>query len=328
MRSTSSFRRALVAVGTTALTAALTSAPAAAAACAWQVHAVAVPAGTSAADFRVSGTDDRGGYSGHRLPNRPGAEFYRWVGDAPVRQATPPGAAFQRAVDENGAGTVLVQAEGPALYTQTRAGAYTRLPDLTGYRTGNAVAINDRGEVLAEGTRLAGNIPVGLLWRDGSHAPVVVDSHDWPGGFSPADLDEDGTVLLSESSGHVMTWRDGRIHTHNGLRTRLHPTGISNGLAVGWDLGQTRLMAWQWDVESGQVTYLDRAAGAHAVNSSHLVSGNIDVDNGRPGLWRDGELETALPLPPGTSTSRVYLLSDNGTAFGGAGVGPLHWTCA
>ncbi|MCO1575732.1 hypothetical protein M8C13_08160 [Crossiella sp. SN42] len=325
MRATTSLRLALLAavLATGLLAPAATAAPA----CTWRASAVPTPAGLDPADFAVTGSDGSGNYSGHYKAGSAEAVFYRWVNGNPVAQ--PPAAtALRLVVDENAAGTVLLQGETGVLFTQTKAGTYHSLAVPAGFTSVTALAINNRGEVLASATRTADNRSVGLLWR--STGTVVVDA---PGtsGVRAVDLDDQGAVLLNTTNTAelaALVWRDGDI-SRNGLRTRLSPRAISGGMAVGVDLSSLEPAGWQWDSEHGNVTYLPRSTWAESINHTQLVGGQADRPDGPPAVWRAESFVTLLPLLPGMTTARVNHVGDDGVVFGRGG-GPLRsvrWRC-
>lgn len=301
--------------------------------CDWQVSKVIAPAGYEAAHAWITGTDSHGSYSGTVDSTVSDAAVpVLWTNGQPRIADELSDFTYPQVVDENSAGTVLVSGtqrgtgrRGAFLFTGGHSGhgALTYLPSPAGYETDYATALNERGDVLANGHTVKDNHAVTLLWSTLAAGPIVIDT---PAGEG-SDLDDDGTVLLTDGHGHGSLWRHGQVvPIASETYTNFH--GMRDGKVIGeqtvaWPDSQSLL--WTDPATSRPI---DHGGTAQSINAHGLIAGNRDAYDGPAAVWSDTTYLADLPLPAGTSADGSYLVGDDGTIFGRvSGYGPLRWTC-
>ncbi|GAA3438789.1 hypothetical protein [Kutzneria kofuensis] len=312
-----------------------TPAVAAAETCDWHVAKVAAPAGYDERHTTVTGTDSHGNYSGWVLSNTSDSGVVvLWTNGQPRVVDEFADFTYPQVVDENSAGTVLVSGHqrstdrtGAFLYAggHTGHGTLSYLPSPAGYVTDYAVALNERGDVLARGHAVKDGHEVSLLWSTLAAGPTVIDT---PYG-SGKDLDDDGTVLLYDgASNPAHLWRNGRIIP----LAAEYPTMVA-AVRAGRVIG-TKVESWP---ESQSLLWTDPAAArpidnggtAQAVNAHGLIAGDRGDLVGPPAVWSGTTFLADLPLPDGvTDDAGTYVVGDDDTVFGKAyQYGALKWTC-
>lgn len=301
--------------------------------CDWTVAKVVAPDGYEADDAWITGTDSHGNYSGTvDSPTSDSAVPVLWTDGRPRIADELSDFTFPQVVDENSAGTVLVSGlqRGTGrldafLFTggHSGRGTVTYLPPPAGYETDYATALNERGDVLAHGYTVKDRHEVTLLFSTLAAGPIVIDT---PAGTGH-DLDDDGTVLLTDGHGQASLWRHGQITPIAAERyTNFH--GIRDGKVVGeqsvaWPDAQSLL--WTDPATSRPI---DHGGTAQSINAHGLIAGNRDTYDGPAAVWSDTTYLADLPLPAGTSADGSYLVGDDGTIFGRvSGYGALRWTC-
>ncbi|HEY2063644.1 MAG TPA: hypothetical protein VGH57_35070 [Amycolatopsis sp.] len=302
------------------------------AACSWTFEKIAPPDGYAPQDVRVTGTDSHGDYSG-TVPNfaTDSARMVIWTGGVPRIVPEIDDFLFPQIVGENSAGTVLLSGtqrstSRSGVFLYSAAGALTYLTAPAGYRTDYAVALNKRGDVLASGSSIKDGHAVTLLWSTLAAAPRVIDTAVGQG----IDLDDDGTVLLSDGKngpGHL--WQGGRIVPLGGPGYPLLLAGIRGGHVIGTEIGawpESQSVVWH---APGDARPIDDGGTAQAINAHGLIAGSRDTLTGPPAVWSDTTHLADLPLPAGfTDDSDMYVIGDDNTIFGSVnGYGPIRWTC-
>jgi hypothetical protein len=313
-----------------------TPATAAPAACTWTVEKVRIPAGYDAESTNVRGTDSHGNYVGTVVPPvSDSASVVLWNKGEPRVVEQLADFLYPQVVGENSAGTVLLSGHqrstgrtGVFLYAggHTGNGTLTYLAPPTGLDTMYAVALNERGDVLATARAKDGH-SVTVLWSILSAGPLVIDT---PVGVG-SDLDDDGTVLLVDgNAGKGYLWRHGQIVPVTGEPGFYLYGGIRSGKVIGtlvqsWPKSQSLI----WD-DPATPRQIRNGGTAQAINARGLIAGSRDTLIGPPAVWRDTTLLADLPLPDGlTDDSDTYVIGDDDTIFGRASrVGPLRWTCS
>ncbi|MFC0541479.1 hypothetical protein [Kutzneria chonburiensis] len=316
-----------------------TAVPAAAAAqtCTWQVSKVSTPAGYLERSTTVTGTDSHGNYSGTTGSVATDAAIpLVWTNGRPRVADELSDFTYPQVVDENSHGTILVSGtqrgtgrSGAFLFTNAHSGhgTLTNLPTPAGYATDYAVALNERGDVLARGHAVKDGHEVSLYWSTLAAAPIVIDT---PYG-SGVDLDDDGTVLLYDGADNpAHLWRHGQIVPVAADFPTLF-RAIRNGTVIGtkvespWPESQSLL--WR---EPGTARAIDNGGTAQAINARGLIAGSKGALVGPPAVWSGTTYLADLPLPAGiTDDSDVYVIGDDNTIFGRVSdYGPLQWNCA
>lgn len=312
------------------------TAPAAHAAepCTWTVQKVPTPGGFEARYTRVEGTDSHGNYSGTVTDLSVNmARVVLWTDGQPRIPAALANFVYPSVADENSAGTVLLSGSLPStdvgvyLFADGHRGpgTLTRLPTPDGYRVESAVALNERGDVLASGSATADGHPVSILWSTFAAGPLVIDT---PAG-SGIDLDDDGTVLLAPRDGKPGSlWRHGQVIPLTGEDHFLLLRAIRNGVVVGTAVDAwpaSRALAWHGPDDPRP---LERGGTAEAVNAHGLIAGSLTDLTGLPAVWQDTELLGALPVPDGVDAD-LFVVGDDGVVYGttGSDYGPLRWSC-
>ncbi len=336
MRTALSRRSAVFVFGAVLLSAVL-SAPVAAAEpapCAWQVAPVPTD-GWDAAGVFVTGSDGHGNYSGYARFGQD-TQLLLWTQGGEPESVEPPNDFGTRTqpVDENSAGTVLLETSTPEGYARpfryvgghTGAGTFHALPTPEGHEQPEVSALNDRGDVVGTARRSADAHMVAVLWPAAGGAPVVIDSpeYHWTGA---TDIDEDGTVLLGGAyEAHL--WRDGQVIPLPEPAPPVIGRALRGGKAVGIALGPEAPRAVLWNSPS-DIQFLDGGGTAEDINQHGLIAGHLDTWNGPAAAWQDAQPLGRLPLPPGATAATLLRASDDNTIFGYAepDIGPVRWTC-
>jgi hypothetical protein len=332
-------RRAAVLTATALTLGTILTAPAtatAAEACTWTAHKVVPLEGYDAASTNVRGTDSHGGYSGtvsDRTVDM--SRVVLWTDGQPRIPDALATFVYPNVADENSTGTVLLSG---GLATSTEVGVYlfsgghrgpgtlTQLPTPAGYRIDWAVALNERGDVLARGSATRDDHPVSILWSDLAAGPLVIDT---PAGIG-IDLDDDGTVLLNAPDNKPASlWRHGQVIPLTGEDRPVLIRAIRSGVVVGTAIDSwpsSRALAWHGPNDPRP---LEQGGTAEAINAHGLIAGSLTDLTGPPAVWQDTTLLGALPVPDGVDAD-VFVVGDDGTVFGntGSAYGPLRWTCA
>ncbi|MFJ1768094.1 hypothetical protein ACIOD2_47795 [Amycolatopsis sp. NPDC088138] len=307
---------------------------AAAAACTWTAHKIVAPDGYLDTDVNIRGTDSHGNYSGD-VDDRSVdmGKVVLWTGGKPrIPEALAP-FVYPHVADENAAGTVLLDGGLPSatrgvyLFSggHLGPGTLTRLPDPPGYRLESAVALNDRGDVLASATSLADGHRVSVLWAVLAAGPRIIDVPDRSG----MDLDDDGTVLLGAPDNKLGgLWRAGVVTPLTGEDRPVLIRQIRNGVVVGTAIDSwpaSRALAWHGPADPRP---LEQGGTAEATNKHGLIAGSLTNLIGPSAVWQDTKLLGLLPFPDGGDAD-VYVVGDDGVIFGNTGGdhAALRWTC-
>jgi hypothetical protein len=303
------------------------------AACSWAFEKIAPPDGYSPPDVRITGTDSHGNYSGtvtNTATNS--ARLVIWTGGQPRIVPEIDDFTFPQIVGENSAGTVLLSGtqrstSRSGVFLYSAAGVLTYLSAPPGYQTDYAVALNERGDVLASGRSDKDGHAVSLLWSTLAARPQVIDTTVGPG----IDLDDDGTVLLYDGNnnpGHL--WRGGQLIPLGGPGFPLLLAGIRGGHVIGTEIGawpESQSVVWH---APGDARPIEDGGTAQAINANGLIAGSRDTLTGPPAVWSDTTHLADLPLPAGfTDDDDIYVIGDDNTIFGGVrDYGPVRWTCS
>ncbi|MFI6094343.1 hypothetical protein ACIA8G_02250 [Lentzea sp. NPDC051213] len=305
--------------------------------CTWAASKIAAPDGYDPAGVRVRGTDSRGNFVGVvSIPAANNSKVAVWTDGRP-RVADELGELMYPSVaDENSSGTVLLSAgfvaEGRSktvLFTgaHTGRGTTTELVAPAGYRVTGGTALNERGDVLGSAEPVTGGKTVSVLWSTLAAGPIVIDSSAGLG----TDLDDDGTVLLEDSStGLASLWRNGEV-TRLALPEGNRPviSGLRSGKVIGYHVTSwPGAQSFLWDGPAN-VLELEQGGTAAAINAGGLIAGRRDAIDGKTGVWRNTTFLGDLPLPDGLrSVTDLYLIGDDDTIFGQeTGYGAIRWTC-
>lgn len=330
---------ALIAAVGLACSALTTSAVADPAQCTWQVSKVVTPDGYDPGFTKVLGTDSHGNYAGTSL--RPGAntnDLILWTGGKPQVVQEVQHLQWLQMTGENSAGTVLVNGYLPAegrwtalLYSggHQGRGTLTEVTAPAGYRLSNAIALNERGDVVGLGQRISDGQEVGVLWSALASGPQVFDT----AAGVPEDLDDDGTVLLRSRDGKLpgYLWRGGQLTPlADGGGKQSFVEAIRGGKVIGYQVEgswpESQALLWDRD---GNVQRIDQGGTAFSINAGGLITGERDTMVGHEAVWQDTTYLGDLPYPDGVAlVSELFVAGDDNTLFSAAGsAGPLRWTC-
>ncbi|WP_049576522.1 hypothetical protein [Nonomuraea sp. SBT364] len=310
--------------GAALLLASGTAVPAAsAAACAWTPSDLPVPAGTQQSS--VTATNHQGAFSGravladglwHGVSWRNGqfVDHGAKVGDEPI-VGLP---------DETRSGTVLAWTAiaappyfGPSYAILLKNGQAEKLArPADGFL--RPLTINENGDVTGRNMVRIGTQYVHRLLRWPADRPGQVIETVLPGGYEPADADEDGTVLLQSPDGPAL-WRNGTVTPLAKIAgaAGTFATKISNGRVIG-SISYTspyRTYGVLWDTD-GVPRVLPQSSDTRAVNRDGLITGTTDAaTGGGVGIWRLGQFVHSIPKSP-THHMWLTVASDDGTVAG------------
>ncbi|WP_410657213.1 hypothetical protein [Amycolatopsis sp. lyj-112] len=298
------------------------------ASCSWQATPIAVPPGAERRLVSVDTTDGAGSYFGHRAYGSGKAGLLRWQGDQPEEVALPKGSDSAMPADQNRSGTALINATVDGIRNEVflyRKGKYETLPVPAPYEKPRAVAINDRGDVVAMAEKPDSTGYVVIAWFAYGSGPLVISPPELPWA-SPVDIDQDGTILISGGYSAYL-WRSGEL-------SPLPPSpdvpvvtrALSKGRAVGTIIGE-KAQAVLWHLGSPHL--LEGGGEAEDINRHGLIAGSAGDWNGPPAVWRGTRLLAKLPLPQDATSAYPAIASDDGTIVGSAepDIGPVRWRC-
>ncbi len=293
----------------------------------WQVTLLPLPAGHPRAAGFVFGTDGKGGYAGElAIDDRNQVVTWR-DGKVSVR-GVPSGYQDAHVIDQNSAGTVLLEANGAGgsrTFVLDEQG-FHEVPVPAGYKGTWAVALNDRGDILGTASTEKPDTHATVVWPSLGVGPIVIPTDE---DARPADLDNDGTVLFN-SSGRPYTWRNGTVEKlviPAGYTVAL-ARAIKNGTVVGSAdaEGVNGSTGFRWTSATSPERLADSSAGLR-VNGSGLIAGALTsepgVSYGHPAVWQAPGSVAKLPLPDGFAVGRAYAIGDDGAIAGIAANGPL-----
>lgn len=311
---------ATVAIAVTALGA---PADAAAIRLAWRPTVLPLPPGAGAGT--ITGSDGKGEYTGTFRVNDVD-QVVSWRNGQPILRGVPAGYNRVDANDENSssvvAGTIHDYETMTSQTFTLDASGYHIKDNPAGYQEVTGVAINTRGDVLAEAYQ-PGVPRAVVLWRADGSAPVVIpETGDVS---SPRDLDDDGTILMSTGNSSAL-WKDGVVRS-------LSPSpsawavgyAIRNGVVVGnrsWGGDQ----AARWSTPDSAIVGLEGGGIAQDVNKAGLTVGLVPTPSGpqiygNATVWR-GTVQGVVQGPSGYTVFRAQVSADDGTLAGYASNDP------
>jgi hypothetical protein len=308
--------RATIVTSAVILAAGLVGAGRADAATGWQVTVLPLPDGWRGG--WAVGTDGKGEYSGTYFDGDDGlSKVVIWRGGRPTVVNAPAGCTGAESRDENASRVILVEASGCGENADWTAytyggGAYHELARPNGYPDAFPTAINQRGDVLGQVGPHA-ETEATVVWPAGAE-PVVIP--DTIAGQTPADIDDDGTVLFNTDSGPYL-WRDGTM-TKVPLPTGRKATAgaIRGGVIVGsiaWEIAEDDTNAYWWHAPFEQGQVLPGGKRAFDINASGLAVGELMT-------WQNGGPNGSLPIPPGYDSDSHNAVGDDGSVIGSVGL--------
>lgn len=243
------------------------------------------------------------------------------------------GGVFSSANDVNNQGVIVGVSSTPGEMLNRAVvwsqGIITELPPLNGAVYSEAVAINERGEIVGS----SGGVPV--LWTGGSVVALASSGY-------ARDINARGDVVLTTAAGpageaRAFLWRDGTLvdlgtlgnvsSAATGINARGEVVGVSeNGSGAG------RGFIWRGGVMT-ELAALGDFAAARGISDSGLIVGEGFTSSGlRALLWgRDGEIRT-LPGLPGSDFSVSYAVNNRGdvagASFSGTGFHAVRWSAS
>ncbi|WP_020673343.1 hypothetical protein [Amycolatopsis nigrescens] len=295
----------------------------------WRASLLPLPDGYPDAKGYVTGTDGQGGYSGF-LPLGETTQVVSWKDDKVTVHGLPDGTEFAAPNDQNRAGVIV----GSALDYDTGESqgfildgtGFHATPPPDGYASFEPVAINDRGDVVGTAYHPAHQAKdATVLWPVLGSGPIVIPNtdHYWQ---YPADLDEDGTILLNTDAGPYL-WQNGVTRALEVPPDLTYPqaNGLRNGLAVGTASStQPGSSALLWDA-TGSVQRLPGGDIASGINASGLIVGRESSPEpyGPLTTWQGTNPAGRLPIPDGYQKGSARVVGDDGTIAGWVSNGPL-----
>ncbi|MEU4251875.1 hypothetical protein AB0F15_31105 [Amycolatopsis sp. NPDC026612] len=293
----------------------------------WEAELLAMPDGFADAFAHVQGNDSHGGYAGDLWLDGI-SHIVTWSQGRPTVHPQPDGYEAADVVDENSAGTILGDAKG-GFWSQPLVldhGRYERLLVPGDWASLRAVALNERGDVLANAQPNSGD-GVAVLWPAGDRAhPVVITG---PPYLSAVDIDDDGTVLMN-ASGKSYTWRDGVLQQLTAPQgaAYVHAAAIRKGQITGNFFGSDMLVnhGVRWR-SPAQPEVLPSSSTTFGLNRFGLIVG----DGPRPdptgplgplSAWLAGRALGPLPLA-GYTEGHAKAVGDDGTIAGVVSDGAL-----
>ena len=236
---------------------------------------------------------------GQRTGSRPrGGLPARWarratwtlVIGAALTVSAPPPAGWAAAGATAAAPTVAPE---PPRYTLVALGTL-------GGATSQALAINERGDVVGDSSRSDGSTH-GFLWRDGKMADLGV----LPGGdFSSAqDINDRGEIAgvsgFARGARSAVVWRDGKIRALGTLPGGKISIGLAinaGGTVVGVSQSSDGNRAFEW--RNGTMRNLGLLPGgsfslARGINDEGVIVGQADAEDGtiHATRWANGRIE-------------------------------------
>ncbi|MER6666891.1 hypothetical protein ABT256_20275 [Amycolatopsis japonica] len=293
----------------------------------WQATLLPLPVGHPGATGFVFGTDGKGGYAGE-LAIDDHIQLVTWRDGKVSVRGVPSGYQDAHVIDQNSAGTVLLEANG-AVGSRTFVldeRGFHEVPVPAGYTGTWAVALNDRGDILGTASTGKPDDHVTVVWPALGVGPIVIPTDK---DARPADLDTDGTVLFN-SSGRPYTWRNGTVenlaipagYTVASVRSIKNGTVVGSADAEGVN-GST---GFRWASATSPERLTDSSVGS-LINGSGLISGALTsepgVSYGHPAVWQGPGSVAKLPLPDGFGVGAAYAIGDDGAIAGIAANGPL-----
>jgi hypothetical protein len=287
----------------------------------WEAELLAMPDGFANATGHVQGNDSHGGYAGDLWVDGT-SHIVTWSKGRPTVHPQPDGYEAADVVDENSAGTILGHAKG-GFWSQPLVldhGRYELLFTPGDWASLRAVALNERGDVLANARPNGGGDAAAVLWPAGDRAhPVVITGLPY---LSAADIDDDGTVLLN-SFGKSYTWREGAFQqlTAPPGSAYVNAAAIRNGQITGNSLASDMLtgqgVRWR---SPGQPEVLPSSSTTFGLNGFGLIAGNGARPDpvgpmGPLSTWLAGRAMGPLPLA-GYTAGYAKAVGDDGTIAG------------
>ncbi|MEU8638749.1 hypothetical protein AB0C38_41735 [Amycolatopsis sp. NPDC048633] len=316
-------RTRALAVAAGALLATTLAQPAQAAIGHWEADPLALPPGYSDATGWVRGTDSHGGYAGNLWLDGT-SHVVTWSKGQPTLHPAPGDYPSGEVVDENSDGTVLGQAID-MFGTRTQPflldhGEYEMLLAPGDWASLRAVALNERGDVVADAQPNNGGARAVLLWRaeDRAH-PVLITGLPF---MYAADLDDDGALLVN-SFPNSFIWRDGVFEqlTAPPGAAYLNAAGIRNGQVTG-SYGASDWLSGEgvWWRSPGQPGVLPSSSTTFGINRYGLIVGyGTRPDPTGPlgplSVWLNGRAMGSLPLA-GFTAGYAKTVGDDGTIAG------------
>lgn len=282
---------ATVFLATTAMTqaTAATTAPGASpTACTWKRTVLPLPTGSTIGEVRA--TDHQGGAAGFRgTAENQWKAVASWKGDAFTGYGTPAVGVTPEVIDQNRAGTILVDQmwawiTGPPVYTAqvSRAGKLENLPKPTGYTHTKALDIADDGDILGYAFNVtSGSDPGKTLARWPADRPTEVETlTGMPTDAYVLDADDDGSVLYATRGWrqHFLL-RDGKAVALKGLKglSGSQAQVVSNGRVVGEGTYNGKDVGVLWD-RDGTVKILPNSTSDidYQINRNGTIIGSTD----------------------------------------------------
>ncbi|MBE1487712.1 hypothetical protein [Plantactinospora soyae] len=302
-----------------------------------------LPLPRGAVDGAVNAGSPNGRYLAGFIRTRTVPGTPAWWDGSRVQRIPISGLGEAMGVNDSG---VVVGDSGSGAWTYAN-GKLTMLPLPKGYTSGEATAINNRGQVA--GVLLGGGRVAAVVWH-GTGANARVEVLKAPkGGAMAFGISESGIVVGRLDEGGLYRWdaegRGSRLASPQGS-TDGHVTGAggewaygaadaSGGDGAGPDPQLTqqsggvliqgdRRTATLWDLRTGAASVVgDGQVGAVNQRGQLVVNG---PDNTMVLRQPDGS-QRELALPDGPSRY-AYSLSDDGTRIGGTSEDqPVRWTC-
>lgn len=294
--------------------------------CSWEASALPLPAGVdrgwitgSSADGSLVGVvGDHGGAHQVALWRNGVPTLVGGFGGHPVET---------EAFDVNDAGDLAgatypeVGVSTPVIYHN---GAWSVLSNGTRSLNGEAVGVNDSGQVVA--TVLDGaRVHVGVWNVD---HPDQVSYVDLPPGEDAAytAVDEQGDVVASTWSGRAFLFTAGHRTVELTAETP-HDWLAARGVHDGHIVGRSGSNAVEWDFTGAVVADLVEDGNAFAVNGADQVVGDSGAGHY---VWQNGTVAGVLGVPEGASSWSAATITDAGVAAGTFTNGyplPAQWSC-
>lgn len=213
-----------------------------------------------------------------------------------------------------------------------RDGEVTALP---GVASGNAMGINDRGDVA--GNRMGGAAgPV--WWPAGGGGPVDLPLPDGAVSAEARDIDDDGTIVGTytdaDFASHAFAWLPDGTTVEIPVPPELGLDSFARDVRHGWVMGTAGDAGYGWHLRTGELrVFRQFDFGPDAVNAAGWVVGPVPAGTGLL-VTDDGE----LPLPGLTHHGEPLgdiptEVSDTGRTIAGqaldatGAIRAVRWTC-